>query len=86
MNFDQFCWMIDHSHHFRSDEKVVARGFETSFMTDLCDRFEEEGAEMFMSHKMMNILWRIGRQRYGMVWSDYVDPDCPDWLAVKDSL
>ena len=86
MTFDHYCWMTDQIYHFRQDSSAVRRGFETSFMTDIAERFEEEGPAMFLSFKMMTILWRIGNQRYGMSWSDYVDPNCPQWLSVKDSL
>ena len=66
-------WLIDLIDHYNQDPDSVQEGFETNFLTDIAERFEKEKAEMFVSPKMMNILRRIGSQRYGMDWNEYRD-------------
>lgn len=73
MELSQESWIIDLLDHFDKDPDPVSQGFETDFLCDIAERFAEEKAEMFVSGKMMNILRRIGEQRYGMKWQEYRD-------------
>ncbi|MGI9493887.1 MAG: hypothetical protein ACR2QF_15935 [Geminicoccaceae bacterium] len=65
--------MIDLIDHYNNDPDTVPEGFETNFLTDIAERFKNEKSDMFVSPKMMNILRRIGSQRYGMNWDRYRD-------------
>lgn len=75
MKHDQESWLVVLFDHFNKDPDVVSDGFETNFMTDVGERFSKEGVEMFVSPKMMNILKRIGTDRYDMDWNDYKEDE-----------
>lgn len=73
LKLDQESWLVDLIDHYTQDPDQVAEGFETDFLTDIAEKFENEGSEMFVSGRMMNILRRIGTQRYGMNWDQYTE-------------
>ena len=73
MNTAEESWLVVLLDHYNQDPDAVPEGFETGFITDIAERFEKEGAEMFVSGRMMNIIRRIGQQRYGMDWEEYRD-------------
>ena len=70
---DKESFLIDLKEFYSNDPDVVPQGFETNFLTNILERFENEGAEMFVSPKMMAIIKRIGEERYGMNWDAYKD-------------
>lgn len=72
MSLDQESWLVDLLEHYNSDPDPVSE-WEEGFLCDIAERFKEEKSEMFMSGKMMNILRRIGANRYGMDWAEYED-------------
>ena len=64
-----FCWLIVLTGHFDEDPDVVSRGFEMDFLSDISKRFKEEGPCMYISGRMLNVLRRIGVNRYGLIWT-----------------
>jgi hypothetical protein len=70
---NQETFLLDLFYHRENDPDVIPFGFEANFIKDMDDRYGEEGVLMFMSGRMMNIIRRIGRERYGMEWVNYVD-------------
>lgn len=86
LSLEQYEWMSDQIERFDADVRSVARGFEESFLTDLSERFKEEQEQMFLSARMFEILRRIGDQRMGMDWENYVSPKDIGWYAVKPRI
>ena len=86
LTFEQWSWLIDQLHHFDQDPGAVAFGFETDFLTDLSERFKEEGTQMFVSPRMMVILRRIGWYKFNMKWDDYVEEGDEEWLKNHPTL
>ena len=71
MDLSHESWLVDLIDNHKKNPEQVPPGFEENFICDIAERFSTEGVEIFISHRMMKILVRIGEERYGMQWAEY---------------
>lgn len=72
MKLSEESYLVDLLGFIKEDEEPIT-DWEEGFMADQAERFADKGSEMWMSPAQMNIVRRVGSQRYGMVWEDYDD-------------
>lgn len=72
LKLDQESFLVDLINHIKEDPDPI-NDWEEGFMADQAERFSKEKSDMWLSGKQMNIVRRIGKNKYGMDWDEYSD-------------